>query len=417
MSSAVTTESAGPASPPPGERRWFSLGRLGPAVLVGWLALDLGLRLIPPEHLGVSPIVAAQRFTGRYSPFTAGVSMSAPAGSPGENAVRGNLPPTERRDTPLHFSTNAFGYRRNPEVSPSEAADVLILGGDSFIYGAGLSDEETLPAALSRTSGLSVFNGGRSHLLPMRLADLDWLLIRLPRRPRKAVFVHLEQHRRNVAAHGSARTEGVLDEARYIRRIVSGNLDVSPLGNLSRRLFRNLADDIVLPNIYQDNVEAYTLPDGQPMLFRDFELFSARNAQDETEIRSTAEYIVDWVGKLQARGLEAHVLILPSRFTVYGPWLKEDELRAGALQAAQDLGALETLLKENEVKTINALTVFQSTAAEDLRNRTLPYYREDNHWNPDGVERIARVLADSLGSREAATNAEALVIERNDALQ
>ncbi len=417
MSSAVPTEPAGAVPPEAGGRRWFSLGRLAPAVLLGWAALDLGLRLFPVEHLGVSPITAAQRFTGPHSPFTANVSMSVPAGSPGENAVRGNLPPTERRDTPLRFSTNAFGYRRNPEVSPSEVADVLILGGDSFIYGASLSDEETLPAALTRASGLPAFNGGRSHLIPMRLADLDWLLTRLPRRPRIAVFVHLEQHHRSLAQHGPVRSEGWLEGLRYTRWLVSGSLDASPLGNATRRLFRSLADGAVLPNIYQRSVEAYTLPDGQAMLFRDFELLPARRAQNEAEIAGTAEYIEGWVRALQARGLETHALLLPSRFTVYGPWLEADELRAGVLQAARDLGDLEARLKRKDVSTINALTVFRSTAVNDLRAGKLPFYREDNHWNSDGVERIARVLADSLGRRDPPAGARPIVMDRTDALQ
>ena len=407
MSSTVTAEPANPVPPRTGQW-WFSLGRLAPAVLLGWLTLDLGLRLLPVERLGVSPITASQRFTRRHSPFIANVSMSVPAGSPGENAVRGNLPPTERRHAPLHFSTNAQGYRRNPEVLASESADVLIFGGDSFIYGANLSDEETLPAALTRVSGLPAFNGGRSHLIPMRLTDLDWLLSRLPRRPQDAVFVHLEQHRRSLPEHSLSESEGFLDDLRYTRWLVKGWLDASPLSNATRRLFRGLADDKLLPNIYEQNVVAYTLPDGQPMLFREFETLPARNPQDEATIRGTAEYIIEWARELQARGLETYVLLLPSRFTVYGPWLEEGELRPGVLRAAQDLRALEAELKSKGVRTINGLTVFQGTAAMDLRNGYLPYYREDNHWNLEGVERIARVLADSLAHSAPPGNDEPL---------
>ena len=93
------------------ERGRWGLARLAPAVLVAWVVVDLGLRAMPVERLGVSPIVAAQRFAGRRSPFRASVSISVPAGSPGENAVRGNLPPTERRG-PLRFSTDALDLPR-----------------------------------------------------------------------------------------------------------------------------------------------------------------------------------------------------------------------------------------------------------------------------------------------------------------
>ncbi len=41
------------------ERGRWGLARLAPAVLVAWVVVDLGLRAMPVERLGVSPIVAA----------------------------------------------------------------------------------------------------------------------------------------------------------------------------------------------------------------------------------------------------------------------------------------------------------------------------------------------------------------------
>jgi hypothetical protein len=371
------------------------LGLLAPAVLAGWLALDLGLRVLPVERLGVSPITAAQRFAGRHSAFRPNVSIAVAAGSPGENAVRGNLPPTERRP-PLRFSTDALGYRRNPAIAAGAAPEVLFIGGDSFIYGANLSDEETLPAAFTRTSGLSAYNGGRSHLIPMALDDLDWLLSRLPRVPRQAVLVHLEQHRRRLPRHGLDAAPSVLQGLKYARFVVNGWWGASPLSNATRRLFRGLADDRILPNVYGQDVLAYELPDGRPMLFRGSETFPARKPQTEAEIAGTAEYIIQWVRELEGRGLETHVLLLPTRFTVYGPFLDSGELRTTALQAVSDLYQLEAQLRSHGLRTINGLRVFQQAAVSDLGAGALPFYREDNHWTPEGVARIARILTDSL---------------------
>jgi len=377
------------------ERGRWGLARLAPAVLVAWVVVDLGLRATPVERLGVSPIVAAQRFAGRRSPFRASVSISVPAGSPGENAVRGNLPPTERRG-PLRFSTDALGYRRNPHVPIGAAPDLLFLGGDSFVYGANLSDEETLPAAFTRASGLLSYNGGRPYLIPTSLADLDWLLSRFSSMPRRVVLVHLEQHRRRSPKRGLDLGVGVIADLKYARYVASGWWNAAPLGNATRRLFRHLADDKILPNTYGQDILAYALPDGRPMLFRDSEAFPAQRPQTDAEIRGTAEYLVQWVRELEARGLQTHVLLLPTRFTVYGPWLALGELQAGVFQAVQDFHGLEAALRDRNVSTINGLRVFQATAETDLRTGKLPFYREDNHWTPEGVERIARVLADSL---------------------
>ena len=373
----------------------WRLSRLAVAVLAGWLVVDVGLRFLPVERLGVSAITAAQRFTGRHSPFRANLSIVVPAGSPGENAVRGNLPPTELRP-PLRFSTDHLGYRRNPEMPPGATPDVLFIGGDSFIYGANLSDEETLPAAFTRVSGLVAYNGGRSHLTPMMMSDLDWLLAQLPGVPTKAVLVHLEQHRRSTKDR-LGEVSNLEQDFRYARWIVKGWWDASPLSNATRRLFRRLSNDKLLTNVYEQQVVAYELADGHSMLFRDSETFPARIAQTPEQILATSEYIEAWTRELSARGIQAHVLLLPTRFTLYGPWLEQaEERRADVLRTVNDFYFLQAELKKRGIRTTNGLEIFRRTAIEDLGRRELPFYREDNHWAPEGVNRIAQVLADSL---------------------
>jgi hypothetical protein len=274
--------------------------------------------------------------------------------------------------------------------------DVLFIGGDSFIYGANLSDEETLPAAFTRASGLLAYNGGRSHLTPMMLSDLDWLLGHLPGAPTKAVLVHLEQHRRRPKDRLGQRSD-LEQDLRYVRWIVRGWWDASPLSNATRRLFRRLSNDKLLTNVYEQQVVAYDLPDGHSMLFRDSETYPARIPQTPQQILATSEYIETWTRELSARGIETHVLLLPTRFTLYGPWLvEEEEQRAEVLRAVQDFYRLDAELNQRGIRTINGLDIFRRTAAEDLGSRELPFYREDNHWSPVGVNRIARVLADSL---------------------
>jgi hypothetical protein len=132
------------------------------------------------------------------------------------------------------------------------------------------------------------------------------------------------------------------------------------------------------------------------MLFRDSEMNPARVLESEKQIRSTADYIVTWTRALEGRGLEPIVLLLPTRFTLYGPSLVHDERRLGLIKAVESFHLLVAELNRRGVRTINGLTVFQETAAQDLSSGELPFYLEDNHWDRAGVERIARVLADSL---------------------
>ncbi len=89
---------------------------------------------------------------------------------------------------------------------------------------------------------------------------------------------------------------------------------------------------------------------------------------------------------------------MPTRHTLYGPWLEEGESRSRVLQAGENLSLLAEELRANGVPTIDGLTVFRETAEQDLRTGDLPFYREDNHWTAEGVERMAAVLADTLAS-------------------
>jgi hypothetical protein len=45
---------------------------------------------------------------------------------------------------------------------------------------------------------------------------------------------------------------------------------------------------------------------------------------------------------------------------------------------------------------VNGADLFFSSAEEELRTGRLSFYREDNHWNPTGVERTARIVIDAL---------------------
>jgi hypothetical protein len=152
----------------------------------------------------------------------------------------------------------------------------------------------------------------------------------------------------------------------------------------------------VLTNVYEQQVEAYALPDGRQMLFRASETFPARDAPSTEELRVTGQYIKAWTRELEARGMQTWVLLLPTRYTLYGPWLVPAEERAAVLRAANDFQVLEAELNNQGIRTIDGLEVFRETAAEELASGNLLFYREDNHWAPAGVERIARVLADSL---------------------
>jgi hypothetical protein len=92
--------------------------------------------------------------------------------------AQGNLPSTENT-RPRTFTTDALGFRWTPQVSPSDPPQVIVFRGFSFVWGGGLSDDETLPAVLARELNVNVYNGARFLEDVEQPADFDRLMTKL----------------------------------------------------------------------------------------------------------------------------------------------------------------------------------------------------------------------------------------------
>lgn len=381
-------------------------------VLAGWFALDVGMRFLPPQWFRVNPITIALREPGAYGSFHPRVSLVAPYYA-GDAALEANLPATESRP-PVRFSTDALGFRLNPFLPEGESPDVVILRGASFIYGSALSDEETLPAVLTRVSGLDVHNGSRSHLDDdNEIRYLDRLLDRLPAYPEMAVVVYLEHENPRRPTMGGGRAAAVAGAVpalapvalQYQRgrrwlarhhRTVTRWWDFSPLEIMARRLDRGVTNDRILPNEFKRLGRQLALPDGRRMLFRHYELGPVRERRGAAEAAQTADYFEWWANELASRGIETYVLILPSRYTVYGPVLEREPMRETLREAAGYLDAVAAELRARGINTVDAASAFRARAAAEVRTGVLSFYREDNHWNPRGVALVAELLADAM---------------------
>lgn len=394
--------------------RWFRLGRLVPLVLVVWAVTDLSLRLLPPQWFRVNALLIALRRPGPHSSFAPNLSLGYEY--IGDAARDGNLRPTERR-TGVQFSTDELGYRRNPFLPAGQEADLLVLRGFSFVYGGALSDAQTLPAALSRLGGIRAYNGARWHLDPNDSVDeIDWLLSRLPVRPRRAVLVYLEHENPRRPTLGE---QGLVGRAASIhpglvqpvttlrtqyrrvqgaRRLAQRWWDFSPLDILTTRLDRRIRDGHLLPNPLEGQVRQLALPDGRRIVFRAYELEPAQKLRGRADAQAAADYLAWWRTALASRGIDTLVLTLPTRYSVYGPHLETGEARFRTLQSREYLEYLNQALDARRIPYVDGAGIFFSTAADELRSGRLSFYREDNHWNATGVERIARALITALAA-------------------
>lgn len=371
----------------PGSSRW-GLGRIAPLALALWLGLDLALRCLPYSWFDPHPVDLATARSGPRSYFTPNFRRVFYDWE-GDAAREANLPPTERR-TAYSITTDSLGFRQNPSASASEPPDVLFLLGRSFLVGAALSDTETLPAAFTRASGLDAFNGAGVG----NPSDLDWLLERLPGRPWMAVLVVLEDDQLRIPAGvDRGKLFGWLDDA---QGSIAQWWAVSPLETLASRLIKSVSDDLILPNEGRLGGRQLRLPDGRAMLFRRYEVGPAQVGRTDQDAERLVGYVGWWRDQLTRRGMDSWVLLMPSRYTVYGPWLESGEARESTLRMEEYVNQLSRQIRARGIPTVNALPIYRASVEEQLETGELLFYREDNHWNARGVELIAGILADSI---------------------
>jgi hypothetical protein len=380
------------------------LGRIGPLALVLWIGADTALRFAPSEWLNLRPVLVAVRFPRPHAPFEPNLRIHTER-FVGEAALDGNLPTQEQRP-PIRFSTNALGFRLNPHIAEQASPEIVVWRGASFAYGASLSDEETFAAQLTQVSGLRSFNSGRFHLDRDGLPELDWLLSKLDSKPKTAVFLHLEQ-----AGLPPARTKALVSAGgmsipdprqdlrfRYAARVLETWQRMSPLEILSTRFFKSISNDRILPNPYRHNVQPMELPDGSTLLMRRYEIEAAKRPGNGEHPRNTAASLTALCKELRKRGMETVVVVLlPTRLTVYSPWLKDSAGKEAP--SAAYLKELEAELAARKVTTVNGLEVFRQQIEHEMSTGQLSFYRDDNHWNPQGVRRIAQAVAQLLPER------------------
>jgi hypothetical protein len=396
--------SSAPTAVTSSPRRSLSVHGMLTGALLLWFLAGAVTIFLPVHWLHVLPEHEATRRPARWHPFIPNLSIDYDPWV-GETATTGNLTPLEKR-SPIRFSTDQRGFRYTPGFDPAKDVDLVLFTGSSFAYGGGLSDDETLPAVLTRDAGLNTYNGGQFWWDPQTPQFIERLVGELGKGRRSVLMICWEDADFNPQPSGNAHwpTDGIgarmfgsrywdlRDSINFTRRYTAGVTNIVPLEVLSIRLFKALSNDVVFPNRYRAAVDARQLPDGRRMLFLNSEMERALHPPDQRVVHRNADYFTLIADRLAKAGVKAHVILIPNRYTIYGPLLDGPRIAA----PGDYLSRIENELRARHLSVLNLYPALAAHAQQDLTAQAMSFYLEDHHWTPLGVRRVAKVLAPFL---------------------
>lgn len=278
------------------------------------------------------------------------------------------------------FSTDRFGFR-NP---PNEQASRVVVVGDSFVAGAGLSDAETLSARMSHYLGENVYNFGTQYL------NGPALFLRETRfathRPEFVVWAP-------VARSLKARALFYRDWSRPTQAIPAA-IGSSIERGVTRINERNalVREARFLLQGIRYRVDGYrqarTLQDGTTVLTLSLANQGLQASIETRELPEMIKTVVLFKELLGSAGIRFLFCPIPESGTIYPELFSEEERRD--LAAPDFLGTLITGLRQRGVETVDLRDTFSAH-----RNPYL-YQVDDSHWSPRAVDLAAEVLSETI---------------------
>jgi lysophospholipase L1-like esterase len=355
----------------------IALGFLIPCVIALGLTTDFFTRFLPTRFFSFRAWEAVRRYPTSDGPFTPNASYRNDH-SCGDLATRGNIP-AYRVYRPETFSTDAFGFRKNPgEPRPTTSA---LLIGDSFAAGSSVNDDETLAVQLENLTSRQVYNAGFMDISSGRL-------LRLAERLHMTSGIVIFEYMESTALPTLQDVEYDPPKESYLSVRVRGLWHVSPLQILSRHLYQKLLNNRALPNNDAHQVIIEPLKNGQPMLF----------LQDDAEKFNRSHVAINLAGilKLQQelfrKNLNLLVVLAPNKCSVYADLLA----RPPGHPSLPYLDQLEKALEALHVPVVNLLPALQNQAASNLSQNQYVYWFDDTHWNALGIQRAAQEIQNRL---------------------
>lgn len=315
----------------------------------------------------------------------------------GDLAAMGNYPSLRqyRREV---FTTDEFGMRNRPAARSKPWGG--ILAGTSFSLGSGVNDDETLSERLGQILDTPIYNAARGDI-----GNEQQLRKMLERLGLKAGFMVLDitdgaplpsvsdlrpEQEGVPSDEWEARFGPRTREFHMIRNTLRAWLAQSPLKLTIYQGFKRIEDDVILPNRFADLVVREELSNGDPVLLATFQI---RTLYSPPAIADATGFCRGLATMLRRYHMDLLVVLIPSQYRIYGPLLRHPGERFGTDPI---LEGIESGLRAGGVPVINLTPVLTAAARDGLAAHRYIYFRDDTHWNAQGIALAATALASKV---------------------
>jgi SGNH hydrolase-like domain, acetyltransferase AlgX len=357
-----------------------------PSLLLAALIADVALRFVPPDRIYFRAWEPAKLFATADGPFAPNFHYDNDR-TYGDLSNLGNRPRFRQYHREI-FTTDEFGYRNPPRGGTGEMPAVILVG-DSYAVGCGVSDADTLSAQLmSRLPGRRVYNGASEHPTWNMTSKL------IQRMHMQGGLVIWEVSERTPlpksVSEETSEIPGVVpmitppsNESYRVLQDLDHWTDIqltySPLRIFLSRGFREMENGVWLPNPSGKVVLVGQLRNGDSMLFHRSEVDNFYRPQYDI-----GDYLSEISALVHGSGNELLVLLVPDKYGVYYPFLREAGQSPPEGQSRLDY--LEKNLHRSGVPVLNLMSPLRSQAAEGLQRREYNYAIDDTHWNHLGIQ-------------------------------
>ena len=310
-------------------------------------------------------------------------------------AMSGN--PSHRIPRREIFETDERGFRNTTRKEPRPFD--LIVVGDSFGMGLGTTQDETWTSILER-QGHSLYNLS----LPATCAahGAARLALELPTLPlaQNATIVvpiyvgnDLEECSPDVAQLLAGQPASRFTSARVALEDYRSR---SPLRQFGMRLvYRWLfPDPVVTPRELQD---------GRSILFYKPHVRAARIPAAEVEHDPNFAVVTKALRDIQTIAHHHHasmvIVILPTKEEVYGWLLRGESPDTTTRPSAGFATAIKTFCETQSIRCLDLTPQFMDAANIAFQNRKLLWWTDDSHWNQDGHEIAANLIAQAVETK------------------